>query len=118
MPKIPDRDREEFKRQLIHSLGKGKSKALPGKLLAGYCGYETNGDRHTRMMIRELIEDGIPIASSTDKLPGFFIVQIQEEADEYAEGLRTRGIEDFRRRRDFIRASKKALYPKQIRMEI
>ena len=116
---IPNRDKEEFKRLLIKVLGRGQGKALPGKLLAGYCGYDSNGsDRHTRMMIRELIEDGIPIASSTGKLPGFFIVQTQEEADEYAEGLRTRGIEDFRRRRDFLRASKKALYPEQLKMEI
>jgi len=69
-------------------------------------------------MIRDLIEEGYPIASSTGKLPGFFIADTPEEVKDYAQSLRDRLIEDARRRRDFIRASYPILHPEQIKMEI
>ena len=116
---IPNRDKEEFKRRLICCLGNGKAQALPGKLLAYQCGYDADGsDRHTRMMIRELIEDGFPVASSTGKLPGFFIADTPEEVKAYAQSLRDRLIEDARRRRDFLRASYPILHPEQLAMAI
>ena len=108
-------DREEFKSRILHQLGRGQGKSYPCRLIAYYCG---SNDRSVRYMIRDLIEEGYPIASTTGKHPGFFVADTPEEVKDYAQSLRDRLIEDARRRRDFLRASYPILHPEQIRMEI
>ena len=73
-------------------------------------------ERRARLIIRELIEDGYPIASSVKPPYGYFIAQTREEVREYADGLKARGIEDIIRRRDFLRASRAILQPEQMKM--
>ena len=116
---IPPADKSELKRMILAILKRGRANALPGVVIAAACRYEpVNSDRLTRMLIRELIEEGHPIASSTSRPPGFFIAETREEVEKYADGLRGRLIEDALRRRDFLRASKKILQPEQLKMEV
>ena len=91
--RVPHRDRPEFKRRLLQNLAYGKARAKKGTLLATQGGYESKGDRKTRMMIRELIADGIPIAASTGKVKGYFIAETTEEVHAYIEqeGSRSMG---------------------------
>jgi len=70
------------------------------------------------MMIRDLIKEGHPIASSTSHPVGYYIAETREEVETYARSIRRRLIEDALRRRDFIRASRKILQPEQLKMEI
>ncbi len=116
---IPLKDRVEFKRRLLVSLGKGRDRALTGRVLASHVGYDSNGsDRMTRKIIALLIEEGYPIASTTGQPPGFFIAETKEEVKKYAGGLRGRLIKDAIRRRDFLRASRKILQPEQMKMGV
>ena len=116
---IPVKDRAEFKRRLLMSLGKGRKQAVRGSILAYQCGYDADGsDRMTRKMIALLIEEGYPIASTTSRPPGFFIAETKEEVKKYASGLRGRLIKDAIRRRDFLRASRVILQPEQLEMGV
>jgi len=72
-------------------------------------------DREIRLCIRQLIADGLPIASSTDgRTGGYFIANTQEEAKEYMGKLRSRIIQDCLRYRDFKLAARPLLYPGQL----
>jgi|TARA_Y100000310_G_scaffold76450_1_gene72933 hypothetical protein len=116
---IPPENRPELKRLILSTLKKGRAHALPGKVIAAACRYEPVGsDRLTRMMIRELIEEGYPIASTTVKPAGFFLAETKEEVERYAQSIRGRLIEDALRRRDFLRASRPILQPEQMKMEV
>lgn len=86
----------------------GKSRAITGKELAGMVGHRD--DRKVRLVIRELISEGLPVASSTEKPFGYFIPVSIEEAKQCTESLRSRSIEIFLRRRELIRNT--ALYLK------
>ena len=79
----------------------GRSKAITNSVLANNIGVH---DRYIQLMIRELISDGVPIASATDNPAGYFIINTWQEAEVYANSLKNRLIEDARRRRDFKRS--------------
>ena len=116
--RLRERDRIELKHRILSVINKGRSKALPGVVIATACRYEpVNSDRLTRMMIRELIEDGYPISSTTTKPAGFFLAVTRQEVKKYADGLRGRLIEDALRRRDFLRAARPILQPEQLKLE-
>ncbi len=68
-------------------------------------------ERKVRLIIRELIREGLPVASSTEALAGYFIVTTRQEAEQYAGSVRSRLIEDALRRRDFRRAADQYLTP-------
>jgi predicted DNA-binding transcriptional regulator YafY len=91
----------------ILQLHRGKHRAITGKELAQLLGEEN--DRLVRKEIRELIAQGHPIASSTEKPYGYFIADSIQEAQEYMLSLRRRLIEDALRRRDFKKAAAKTL---------
>ena len=87
----------------------GKANAITGGQLArmfGYC-----DDRPIRLLIRELIEDGYPIAASTGKGGGYFLIQTREEAQEYMSVLKGRLCEDAYRRTAFRIAAGRYLEP-------
>ena len=88
----------------------GQANAITAKNLSEIL----DGDeRHVRVFIRELIAEGLPVASTT-KLPyGYFIVESLEEAKQYAASIRRRLIEDAYRRRDFNRSV--ALHSEQVK---
>ena len=73
-------------------------------------------DRSVRLAIRKLITLGYPIASATDSPAGYYIAETWEEVTQYAQTLRARLIQDAIRRRDFIRAAKTRVEPKQLEL--
>ena len=116
---IPLKDRAEFKRRLLMSIGKGRQQAITGKELAYHCRYDADGsDRMTRKMIGLLIEEGYPIAASTSKPMGYYLAETKQEVNDYAQTIRSRLIKDAIRRRDFLRASRVILQPEQMKMGV
>jgi len=73
--------------------------------------YLTNHpDRKIRLVIEELIEDGLPVVSATESPAGYFIPISLEEARQYTQSLRSRAVEIFLRRKRVIKNT--ALYLK------
>lgn len=101
-----------IKDDILHLLRRGKRNAQTGKELAKLLGF--NDDRIIRQAIRELIANGIPIASSVQKPYGYFIAESFQEAKEYMSVLKSRLVEDAYRRRDFKQAAQSVLKPEQL----
>lgn len=109
--------RESLKAHLKSILERheGPEQAITAGELARIFGYKD--DRIIRLAIRELIRGagdgnkGLPVASSTENPPGYFIVTSRQQAEEYAGSVRKRLIEDALRRRDFRRAADQWLTP-------
>lgn len=80
----------------------GQRNAITARELATKLG--NYNDRAVRLAIRELIAQGIPIASSVTTPMGFFIADSRDETDAYISNLRSRIKEDAFRLRDFKRA--------------
>lgn len=105
--------RTELKNILMRH--EGPQRAITAGELARMLGYKN--DRIIRLAIRQLIKGdgdgnrGMPIASSTENSPGYFIITSRQQADEYALSIRRRLIEDALRRRDFRRAADQWLVP-------
>ena len=93
--------------QLKHILEchKGRAQAITARELSHMTGQD---DRKVRLVIRDLITNGLPVASSTEFPGGYFVVSTWEEVRQYAKSIRNRLIEDAIRRRDFNRSA--ALY--------
>jgi len=81
----------------------GRDRAVPGRALAQRLGYKD--DRAIRLVIRDLISEGVPIASTTESPAGYFVVVNQDEAEQYANSIKNRLIENAIRRRDFRRSA-------------
>ena len=77
----------------------GRQNAITGMAIAHKLGFKEN--REVRRAIRGLINDGVPIASTTESPAGYYIIINREEVDIYMKRLRDLLIEDARRRRDF-----------------
>ena len=111
--------RQQTKEHLLKHIGRGRQGALTGKSLAYKIESDAYGqDRHLRLLIGELIEEGYPIASATESPAGFYLAQTRQEVEHYALTLRSRVIKDALRRRGFIRSAYKILHPEQIKMEV
>lgn len=93
----------------VLSLHEGPGQAVKARQLAGMFGYKD--DRAIRLAIRELIAEGLPVASSTEKMPGYFLVTSRQQAELYAGSIKSRLIEDAKRRRDFRKAADMWLTP-------
>ncbi|MAF43087.1 MAG: hypothetical protein CMI54_02810 [Parcubacteria group bacterium] len=89
--------------KVISILQHGRDKAIRGSEIAHRLGCKN--DRQVRLAIRALIAEGYPIASTTESPFGYFIVTDKQEAEVYAQTLRSRLIEDATRRRDFLRSA-------------
>lgn len=87
----------------------GRDRAITGRELAAMVGHRD--DRTVRLVIRELITAGLPVASTTEAPAGYFVVTTRQEAEEYAASIRSRLIEDAKRRRDFRRTADMYLTP-------
>jgi len=85
----------------------GPERAITAGTLAHMFGHKD--DRAVRLAIRDLIAEGLPVASSTKD--GYFIVTNRQQAEQYALSIRNRLIEDAIRRRDFRRAADQWLTP-------
>lgn len=101
----------QLKQLVLGALRKGKQNAIKGIVIARLAGH--SDDRKVRLIIRELIAEGTPIASSVREPMGYFIVETEKEAQEYRRAVRNRVKEDCLRIRDFKRAVEVAVPPKQ-----
>ena len=101
-----------LKAQVRGLLCHGKEHARKGDDFARLLGFKN--DRLVRLAIRELIADGLPIASSVTPPLGYFIAGSVEEATEYMRVLKSRLVNDAYRRRDFKLASREILHPHQL----
>ena len=99
----------DFKTQIKEILQRheGRDRAITARGLSDITGQP---DRRVRLVIRELIKEGMPILSSTESPAGYFLPSNWHELNECAASLRGRLIEDAKRRRDLLRAG--ALYLK------
>lgn len=92
---------EKVKQILLHH--HGRRNAISGLAIAHRLG--ARDDRGVRLIIRRLIADGFPIASSVSPPLGYFIVETMAEAVEYQDSLLERLKKDAVRRRDFKKAA-------------
>lgn len=107
---------EEPKTSVKFHINYGIDNALKSREIAVIC---DEPERVVRLNIRELIAEGIPIASSTDgKTGGYFIASTRQEAADYMGKLRHRIIQDCLRYRDFKRAAQPLLNPGQLSLNI
>jgi len=92
----------------------GKENARKGKDFARLLGFKD--DRLVRLVIRELIEEGLPVASSVTPPLGYFIASSLDEARDYMKVLKSRLVQDAYRRRDFKIAAREILQPCQLEL--
>lgn len=111
---IPSHDRARLRKSVLEALRQGRSQAIPGYAIASKCGQKD--DRLVRIMIRELIAEGIPIAASVSDPMGYFIVNTDEEATEYMRVLKERIKEDQSRLNDFEKAVSSFNPPEQLEL--
>ena len=102
----------DLKTQVRRLLRHGKENARKGKDFARLLGFKD--DRPVRLALRELIEDGVPIASSVRPPLGYFIASSTEEATDYKKVLKSRLVNDAYRLRDFNMAVREVLEPNQL----
>lgn len=95
--------KDRVKSILEHAIG--EKYALTQNTIAHYL---KEDPRAIRLAIRELIREGLPIASGNY---GYFIVSSHEEARIYQERVKSMLIEDAKRIRDFKRAASNYLAP-------
>lgn len=95
-------DRLRLRKAVLERLGWGRRNATRGKDLAYALG--ERDDRKIRLMIRELISEGVPVASAVSQPMGFYIVANEHEAADYIRVLKERIKEDTARLRDFEKA--------------
>ncbi len=105
-------ERPKLRKTILEHLRHGRTAAITGSQLAVACGYRD--DRLIRVLIRELIAEGVPIASSVSPPMGFFIIDNPDEAAKYIKVLKERIKEDQARLRDFEKATEEYSPPEQL----
>jgi len=104
-------DRLKLHTAVLERIPRGRQNAVRGKELAHQLGQ--HDDRKIRLIIRELISEGVPIASAVSEPMGFYIVANEHEAANYIRGLKERIREDGARLRDFEAACHQFSLPQQ-----
>ena len=103
-----------IKESLKDILCYGKQNAVKGSKLAEIMG--VRDDRMIRRAIRELIEEGVPVASSVHEPMGFYLANTEEEVGEYTSNLKARIHENQTRLNDFMVAVRSITRPGQLRL--
>lgn len=100
-------NKAELKTELRHILERhiGRDSAITGESLARMVGQR---NRQVRQVLEDLIDDGLPVLSTSEPPAGYFIAESLSEAREYTESLRSRALVLFLRRRKVIKNT--ALY--------
>jgi len=104
-------DRGKLRSRVLATLKTGCRNAITGKAIAHALGQ--SDDRKVHLIIRELIAEGVPIASSVSEPMGFYIVANEHEAADYVRVLKERIREDMVRLRDFGAACHQFSIPEQ-----
>lgn len=102
---------EMNKENILKCLRKGKENSITGKSIARMFGQKN--DRAIRLLILELIHDGIPVASTTHPPYGYYIAERWDEVHEYIEVTLSRLRRDANRIKLFRIAAQKTLPPEQ-----
>lgn len=91
-------NKTELKTQLRHILLRhmGRASAITGESLSRQVGQR---NRQVRQLLEDLIDEGLPIVSTSEPPAGYFIPTSLAEAKEYTESLRTRALTLFIRSR-------------------
>lgn len=89
------------KRELRNILERhiGRDSAITGESLARMVGQR---NRQVRAMLEELIEDGLPIVSTSEPPAGYFIATSHKEAEEHTESLYTRAMSLLHRQKKAV----------------
>jgi len=101
-----------LKREVRTLLRYGKEKARTGSELAKALGFKD--DRLVRLAIKDLIDEGLPVASSVKPPHGYFIASSYQEAQEYMRVLHSRLVGNAYRLKGFKQASRDILQPHQM----
>ena len=104
-------DRVKLRSRVLATLKTGRRNAITGKKIAH--ALHQSDDRKIRLIIRELIAEGVPIASSVSEPMGFYMVANEHEASDYIRVLKERIREDMARLRDFEAACHEFSIPEQ-----
>lgn len=104
-------DRVKLHKKVLACLSRGKRNAIRGKELA--IRLNQTDDRKIRLIIRELIAEGIPVASSVSEPMGFYLCANENEALDYIRVLKDRIREDSARLKDFEKACSEFKMPEQ-----
>lgn len=108
---LTTQDRLKFRSVVLERLRRGRRNAVRGKELAREL--RLPDDRKIRLVIRELISEGVPVASAVSEPMGFYIVANEHEAADYIRVLKERIREDAARLRDFEKAVDHLNVPEQ-----
>ncbi len=104
-------ERVKLHKAVLNSLSRGKRNAIRGKELA--IQLRQPDDRKIRVIIRELIAEGVAVASSVVDPMGYYIVANEYEALDYIRVLKERIKEDQSRLADFEKACSQLNMPQQ-----
>ena len=107
-------ERVKLTKAVMSLLREGKQNAISGNELARRLGQ--GDDRKIRLVIREIIRDGIPVASSVTPPMGYYIVKNGEESASYIAVLTHRIQEDQSRLDDFKAAVSCFSPPEQLNL--
>jgi len=105
-------DGARLRKSLLQTLAHGRNNAIKGSELARIMG--ERDDRRIRVAIRELIKEGVPIASSVSEPMGYFVISNEHEASHYIRVLKDRIKEDAARLEDFQKAVGDYTVPEQL----
>lgn len=91
----------ELKRELRHILERhiGRDSAITGESLARMVGQR---NRQVRQILEDLIEEGLPIVSTSEPPAGYFIATCHEEAIKNTDSLYTRAMALLHRKRQVL----------------
>ena len=111
-------DKDRFLRKLLDTLKIGHKNAITSAEMARRIGAED--ERKVRLLIRQLIKEGVPVASAVVAPFGYYVAANQYEAHEYIKTLQNRIDEDTARLADFSGACAKYNFeiPQQAQLKI
>ena len=109
--------RHQLRKQVMDILRHGRANAMRAAEITRLL--HQRDDRLIRVVIRELISEGIPIASSVTEPMGYFIAENDDEAVRYIQGLEARIREDQARLDEFRKAAEARFsLPQQLSMGV
>ena len=107
---------DTLKLQVRELLRFGKDNARKGLDMAE--SLEFKDDRPVRIVIRDLIADGLPVVSSIRPPYGYYIADDSDDLTEHLGKLRHRALEVLHRYKDLKIAARSILQPTQLKMEV
>ena len=94
-------NKTDIKRELRTILGRhiGRDSAITGESLARMVGQR---NRQVRQVLEDLIEEGLPIVSTSEPPAGYFLATSHKEAEEHTESLHSRAMSLLHRQKKTV----------------